>query len=314
MKNLFLILLMSVFSLSCKKSQETTTLSSSKSDTIILKNNDILFISPNEKNIEDLKKKHGEDFYTIADDANNYFSEASSYLDSLKVSYTSYNDDKIIGFKKGNQFIEIPKYKNPWYVIFYDNGNFKTLDLINIREDYSKFFNLKNSVSLDAKKIIDSIAGKRYFVVEEKECDLNADHLKDKIVVLGNHSDVDPQNPDTKIAPILVLLNQQNKTYKILENENIYPNNFGDAFKKLVITNQFFTLELSNEVPNQYISEKYITFKFSENAHDIILSKYGENIDWSDGKKTNILCSEKQFGTILFQDYSSNEIRDKCSE
>ncbi|WP_027388783.1 hypothetical protein [Chryseobacterium gregarium] len=106
--------------------------------------------------MEALKKKNGEDFYPIADDANNYFSEASGYLDSLKIPYTNYDDDKIIVFKKNNKVITVPKYKNPWYLIFYRNGSYKTLDLIDIKEEYSKFFSKKisaNSVNLNTKKL-----------------------------------------------------------------------------------------------------------------------------------------------------------------
>ncbi|WP_048511189.1 hypothetical protein [Chryseobacterium sp. FH2] len=316
MKNILVIILfICACPLACKKSPEKTSSANATSDTIFLREKEILFISPSDKNIENLKKKCGDDFYTIADDANNYFSQASTYLDSLKISYKNYNNDKIIGFKQNNKFIEIQKYKNPWYSIFYQNGKYKVLDLIDFREEYSKFFNNKNNTNsnLNSKKIIDSIAGNKYFIVKEQNCDLNQDTLIDKIVVLGNNNDIDPQNPETRIAPILILLNKQNKKYKILTNEDIYPNDFGDAFRRLVIKSPFFTIELSNEVPDKYTSDKYITFKFNEEAKEIFLYKYGENIDWNDGKKTNILCSEKNFGKILFQQFNSNEIQNKCS-
>lgn len=316
MKNILIIIIcICAFTQGCQKSSEKVLSVSMRSDTVLLKNQEIIFISPNSKSIENLKKKYGDDFYTIADDANNYFSEASNYLDSLKISYKNYNDDKIIGFKVNDKFIEIPKNKNPWHSIFYKNGKYKAVDLINIREEYLKFFNSGNYTNLknlSTKKIIDSIAGSKYFLVEEQDCDLNNDTYRDKIVVLGNKNDIDPQNPHTKTAPIAVLLNNQNKNYKILMNENIYPNDFGDAFRNLVVKNHFFTVELSNEVPDKYISEKYITFKFNEKSKEILLSKYGENIDWNDGKRDNILCSEKNFGKILFQNFSSNDIRNKC--
>jgi len=302
---------------SCKKSSEKKLSLSSKSDTIFLQNQDILFISPSTQDIKNLKKKYGDNFYTIADDANNYFSEASNYLDSLKISYENYSGNKIIGFKTNNKFIEIPRFKNPWYLIFYKEGNYQTLDLINIRKEYPRFFNEKeyiNSSNLNSKKIIDSIAENKYFLLDEKECDLNSDGLTDKIIVMANNNDIDSQNSETKIAPILILLNEQNNKYKILSNENIYPNNFGDSFSKLVIKNQFFTIELSNEVPNNYITEKYITFRFDEKTKKIVLFKYGQNIDWNTGKKDNILCSEKNFGKVLFQEYNSNRINEKCSQ
>ncbi|MDR3025139.1 MAG: hypothetical protein LBV25_14105 [Chryseobacterium sp.] len=318
MRNLFIYMLLTcTFTIACKKSFESETSTFSKSDTIFLNNQGVLFISPDDKDIDNLKKQQGDDFYTIADDANNYFSEASTYLDSMKIPYKNYNSDHIIGFKTNEKFVEIPKYKNPWYLIFYQNGKYKVLDLIDVREEYPKFFNSRkptNSMNLDSKRIIDSVAGNKYFVVEERDCDLNNDTFKDKIIILGNNNDVDPHDPDTRIAPILILLNEQNERYKILTNQYIYPNNFGDAFKRLVVKNQFFTIELSNEVPDKYISNKYITFRYDEKAGEIVLSKYGEIIHWNDGEKNNILCSEKNFGKISFQEFSSNEIQNKCPQ
>ncbi|MEC3874194.1 hypothetical protein [Chryseobacterium salviniae] len=165
--------------------------------------------------------------------------------------------------------------------------------------------------NLNSKKIIDSIAGSNYFLVEEQECDLNNDTFRDKIIVLGNNHDIDPQNPETRIAPILILLNEQNKKYKILTNENIYPNNFGDAFRRLVVKNQFFTIELSNEVSDKYISSKFITFKYDQK--NIILHKYAEIINWSVNKTDKINYSTKDFGTITFLDYDSNIISEKVN-
>ncbi|GAA4153560.1 hypothetical protein GCM10022217_09450 [Chryseobacterium ginsenosidimutans] len=170
---------------------------------------------------------------------------------------------------------------------------------------------LKNENCNNSKRIIDSIAGNKYFLVEEKDCDLNNDKFIDKIVVLGNNNDIDPQDPETRIAPILILLNKQNKKYKILTNENIYPNNFGDAFKRLVIKNQFFTIELSNEVPDSYISNKYITFKY--NTENIVLHGYSEIIDWSDGKTDKVNYKSKNLELIKFSDFNSNTILEKIN-
>ncbi|MDR2238211.1 MAG: hypothetical protein LBE92_18965 [Chryseobacterium sp.] len=253
---------------------------------------------------------------TNANYINNYFSEASGYLDSLKTPYKNYEDNKIIGFKHNNEFIRIASFKSPWYLIFFENGKYKTLDMINIKNEYPKFFNHQEHTALknlDSKKIIDSIAKSKYFTVEEKDADLNNDTFTDKVIVLGNNDDIDPQNPNTKVAPILILLNEQNKKYRILTNENIYPNDFGDVFKKLVIKNQFFTIELTNEVPDNYSTDKYITFRFDGKLNEIILSKYGENVHWNDGTQNNILCSEKNFGKLSFQEFNSNTIRNQCS-
>lgn len=70
-----------------------------------------------------------------------------------------------------------------WF--FYRNGSYKTLNLIDIKEEYSKFFSKKisaNSVNLNTKKIIGSVAGKKYFLLAKKDFDLNNDAFKDKII------------------------------------------------------------------------------------------------------------------------------------
>lgn len=305
------ILILSLI-ISCKKNTDKKLSVASQLDTIFLDKKEIIFITPNTKTIDSLKNINGENFYTIADDADYYYSIATNYLDSLKISYKNYNDDKIIGFKTENQFIEIPKYKSPWYVIFYQNKKFKTLDFIDVQAEYSKFFNLVNPSS--SRKIMDSIAMEGYFVVEKKKHDLNEDTFIDEIIVLGNNEDIDPQNPDTKIAPIIILLNQKNKKYEILKNERIYPNNYGDMFKKLEVKNHLFTVELFNEIPDKYTIEKYITFSYREKSKDIILLKYEENINWNDGTQQHILYTEKDFGKVLFQDFNANTIHEECSK
>ncbi|MBS7563035.1 hypothetical protein KHS38_01345 [Mucilaginibacter sp. Bleaf8] len=161
MRNLLLVVIIIVFTVGCNRSQKTEKPGSLKFDTITLKDNEVLFISPSDKNIKELKKKHGKGFYTIADDANNYFSEASSYLDSQKTPYKNYDDDKIIVFKKNNKTYKIPKYKSPWYLIFYKDEKYELLDLISIKDRYPKFFKDKTQISpsdFGSKKIIDSIA------------------------------------------------------------------------------------------------------------------------------------------------------------
>lgn len=68
------------------------------------------------------------------------------------------------------------------------------------------------------QKNIASILSKGYFLVDKQECDLNNDSFNDLIVVFGNNKDVIPNDPETKIAPIVVLINQKsNKLYSINE-------------------------------------------------------------------------------------------------
>lgn len=190
------------------------------------------------------------------------------------------------------------------------DGNFLIDGLLS--DNYLNFSSPNQITKNDSKKIIDSISSKGYYVVDKKECDLNNDTLKDLIVVFANQKEINSNDPDTKIAPIAVLINQNNKGYKVFSNENIYPNCFADAFKNLVIKNSFFTIELTNEVPDDYTSEKYITFKYDLNLNNIFLSKYGEIINWSDEKTTSKVCTSKDFGEISFKNYKSDNIRDFC--
>lgn len=107
---------------------------------------------------------------------------------------------------------------------------------------------------------------------------MNNDSNPDHIIVFGNNKDFDPQNPDTKIAPNALLINKSDEKYDIVINENIYPNNFGDAFKNIVVKKFYFTIELSNEIPDKYVSSKYITFKYYfQNTFKIIKKSIRKN-------------------------------------
>jgi len=91
---------------------------------------------------------------------------------------------------------------------------------------------------------------------------------------------------------------KESKTSKLLLGT------FQDIFKKLVVKDSFFTIELENEIPNQYFVDKYITFKYDKVKKQLILHKYGEKINEINSK----VYSYKEFGTILFEDYKSNTI------
>ena len=68
----------------------------------------------------------------------------------------------------------------------------------------------------------------------------------------------------------------------------------------MVIKDSFFTVELSNEIPDRYTSQKYITFRFNKKYNKVVLYKYGENIIESN-QKNDILCTEKSSGRFYFE-------------
>lgn len=136
----FIFILVLFFSFSCKKNGNTLIPIHSK-DTLWLKEKTVVLVSPSLKKIEKLKKEQGEDFYTIADDANYYYANATEHMDSLHEKYTSQNETVILAYKDGTKTKVIPTQKSDWYSILYKKRNFKVVDLINFTEEYSLFLN-----------------------------------------------------------------------------------------------------------------------------------------------------------------------------
>lgn len=89
-----------------------------KADTVIT-TSAVLLMSPDEKEIEEMKKKQGEDnFYTIADDANYYSAEI--YEGAPK---TIYFNHKTIDFPKESYVFDKDKFEDKWVVIDYKEGS-----------------------------------------------------------------------------------------------------------------------------------------------------------------------------------------------
>lgn len=89
-----------------------------KADTVITKST-ILLLGPDEQEIEEIKKKQGEDeFYTIADDANYYSAEI--FEAAPATIYTGY---EIIDFPNENYVFDKKKSEDKWLVIDYKPGS-----------------------------------------------------------------------------------------------------------------------------------------------------------------------------------------------
>ncbi|WP_160140190.1 hypothetical protein [Chryseobacterium sp. c4a] len=89
-----------------------------KADTVITKSTTLL-LGPDDEEIEEIKKKQGEDnFYTIADDANYYSAEI--FEAAPATIYTGY---KTIDFPKENYLFDKKKTENKWLVIDYKEGS-----------------------------------------------------------------------------------------------------------------------------------------------------------------------------------------------
>lgn len=103
--------------LSCTKTEQKLE-QKIKADTVITKST-VLLLGPDEQDIEEIKKKQGEDeFYTIVDDANYYSAEI---FEAIPTSiYTGYNT---IDFPKENYVFDKKKSENKWLVIDYKEGS-----------------------------------------------------------------------------------------------------------------------------------------------------------------------------------------------
>ncbi|MCS4301117.1 hypothetical protein [Chryseobacterium sp. BIGb0232] len=114
--------LMSIYS--CTKGEDKPAEQTSdqhqktKADTVITKST-ILLLGPDEEEIDEIKKRQGEDnFYTIADDANYYSAEI--FEAAPATIYTGY---RIIGFPKENYVFDKNKSEDKWLVIDYKAGS-----------------------------------------------------------------------------------------------------------------------------------------------------------------------------------------------
>lgn len=117
---------------SCNRKNETIQKSNnqiSKStkvilkDTLVVENNAlIVFVSPNNAEIQDLKNKHGEeDFYIIADDVSGYLANSTEKLDNKKIKYLNTTSD-VIYFKENNIYVNKSDLDTKWGIVYFDKN------------------------------------------------------------------------------------------------------------------------------------------------------------------------------------------------
>ena len=293
----------------------SATIVSDSSKSFILDKNIIIFISPSSKKTAIMKKNMGEDFFTIADDANFYYSNAIHFLDSLKIDHLDENETKVFLFKdKNGKQVQIKNSskRNDWYAILYNNDKkeFKITALSAFSEEYRKLYNEKNNIT--TMEAFNFAKEGKFSIIKQIKCDLNQDGIEDKIIVYKNNKEFDSDDDSTKQSPIVVFLGVGNNKFKKFENPNIFSNDSNDFFENLIIKDNFFTVELNNEVPDQYIIDKHITFKYNKLTESIVLIKYVQNL--SGDKNETIIYTSENFGKIDFEQYNSNTIVPKISK
>ena len=174
-----------------------------------------------------------------------------------------------------------------------------------IQNDNGEMIQFKN-----ISEVINRIQKSKLFTLKKMYLhDLNQDGYKDIILAFKNNNDLKSDDDKTLVAPVILLIHQGGDKYKFFHNEKIYPSMEGFFFKRIAFKDNFFTIELNTEVPDEYTAEKYITFKYSKNK--IVLHRFGKITNWWDERKPfNAQLTQKDFGEILFEDYDPEKINE----
>ena len=174
-----------------------------------------------------------------------------------------------------------------------------------IQNDNGEMIQFKNIT-----EVINRIQKSKLFTLKKMyQHDLNQDGDKDIILAFKNNNDLKSDDDKTLVAPVILLIHQGGDKYKFFHNEKIYPSMEGFFFKRIAFKDNFFTIELDTEVPDEYTAEKYITFKYSKNK--IVLHRFGKITNWQDERKpSNVQATQKDFGEILFEDYDPEKINE----
>ena len=174
-----------------------------------------------------------------------------------------------------------------------------------IQNDNGEMIQFKN-----ISEVINRIQKSKLFTLKKMyQHDLNKDGNKDIILAFENNNAPETDDDKTLVTPVILLIHQGGDKYRFFHNEKIYPSMEFIFFKRIAFKDNFFTIELDTEVPDEYTAEKYITFKYSKNK--IVLHRFGKITNWQDERKPfNAQATQKDFGEILFEDYDPEKINE----
>ena len=273
---------------------------------------------------EESKTTYG-DFVKIYRSEGKYIvAMTKKYISAEHSEYNDYPDylEGTLVKDKNMYYFEFPSTELPYYKK-YRNGDkkgdyeeflkndFTTPEDIVITEegiiqnDNGEMIQFKN-----ISEVINRIQKSKLFTLKKMyQHDLNKDGNKDIILAFENNNAPETDDHKTLVTPIILLIHQGDDKYKFFHNEKIYPSMEGFFFKRIAFKDNFFTIELDTEVPDEYTAEKYITFKYSKNK--IVLHRFGDITYWWDERKpSNVQATQKDFGEILFEDYDPEKINE----
>ena len=273
---------------------------------------------------EESKTTYG-DFVKIYRSEGKYIvAMTKKYISAEDSEYNDYPDylEGTLVKDKNIYYFEFPYTELPYYKK-YMNGdkkgdyeellknNFTTPEDIVITEegiiqnDNGEMIQFKN-----ISEVINRIQKSKLFTLKKMyQHDLNKDGNKDIILAFENNNAPETDDDKTLVTPVILLIHQGGDKYRFFHNEKIYPSMEFIFFKRIAFKDNFFTIELDTEVPDEYTAEKYITFKYSKNK--IVLHRFGNITYWWDERKpSNVQATQKDFGEILFEDYDPEKINE----
>lgn len=276
MKNIIRIYFLALSCLfSCKKNGNSTIIIEAKTkvDTIITNSTTIL-VTPNENEIEEIKKKHGEDnFYTIDDDANYYISEI---INESKGAIHKTQQQKI-SFPKENFIYNKNESNDQWQILEYKIGNKpKIYSLVSY---YSR-------ISTIDKKLNDTdltyyINNNSYFI---RDIDINKDGYKDEVISSSKNTGND----------LILFLNDKNNKYKFVLKTYNFSQDGGfviEDVKPLSNSNEVFVVETYFDGANGYRRSNYIAYQNGNwiNTRSIYITS-----NWQSNPNKEYYCEVKQ--------------------
>lgn len=145
-------LLLPLFAIACKNktAQQQQAVIKTKAENTSLAKKDYdslittpiaLVLYPTGHQIDSMKKKDGEDFYTIVDDDQFYLADCQKYLDSVKLKTLVKDSKGVMAFKtQSNQVYKLRLDTMSWSVILF-NGKSKpySADITLFADEYKQY-------------------------------------------------------------------------------------------------------------------------------------------------------------------------------
>lgn len=130
--------------------QQDKQTSLNKISPIILNEDTIILVSPNEEKMNKLKTEMGDDFYIMADDINYYRSLVYNYLIFINQEYSTIQDDVAIFYPQKDGVLHEIKNNNSnlyWWVVLYKHNErkYKIIGLVDFKDEYEKFMSLHHT-------------------------------------------------------------------------------------------------------------------------------------------------------------------------